>query len=391
MSDLYHETAPADSGTSSETGSGYNTIGYEYQNAAQPEPGRAYESPAETERYADYHETEAGTEARIAEQDELPTPAESRAATWGDNPGYYDEAESSPDYDGDVEAFIAEQDELPTPQESRARTWGDSPEYYDETDLASQYDGDLSALAAEGPIPLGSQETVVRAGDYSSDDQHGQAGLDASNDFRKTVPLEVPEDRAVPQEGDADPVSVADEYLAAGSDYADLEPALDSSGQEHKTGTATEPMSDESTDAASVKSETHVASDNGNVDGELGTSRSPVDARDRIAELEARLERLERAGQASETKISGKDLTSDQQAETEATEGHPHRWRGLSDEALALGAAAAGGMITTISDYVPFVHAEVAGMVASSVAVGAAGITWMRSRREGKHGHRPKD
>jgi hypothetical protein len=38
-----------------------------------------------------------------------------------------------------------------------------------------------------------------------------------------------------------------------------------------------------------------------------------------------------------------------------------------------------------------FIHADVAGMVASGVAVGAAGITWIRSRREGKHGHRSKD
>jgi hypothetical protein len=92
-----------------------------------------------------YHETEA----QIASLDQLPTPQESVAATWGDDPDYYDEADSASEYDGDLSAIIAQQDELPTPQESHAATWGDDPDYYDEADLASEYDGDLKALMAE--------------------------------------------------------------------------------------------------------------------------------------------------------------------------------------------------------------------------------------------------
>jgi hypothetical protein len=150
VSDLYHETTVT---STAEPDTGWqpaqDAASYQ-QETAEPEPGHGYEAPAEADRYGGYHETQAGTGDRIAGQDELPTPAESRQATWGDNPDYYDDdAELGAEYDSDADAFLAEQDELPTPQESRAATWGDNPDYYDEADLATEYDGDLSALTTE--------------------------------------------------------------------------------------------------------------------------------------------------------------------------------------------------------------------------------------------------
>ena len=149
MSDLYHETS--ETGTA-EPGTGwqpaYDAASYQHDDAAEPEPG-----------------------ARIADQDELPTPAESRATTWGDNPSYYDDTELGSEYDGDADAFIAQQDELPTPQESRARTWGDNPDYYDETDLASEYDGDLSALTTDGHDSYDTQEAAPGTWHDTTSDQ----------------------------------------------------------------------------------------------------------------------------------------------------------------------------------------------------------------------------
>lgn len=134
--------------------------------------------------------------------------------------------------------------------------------------------------------------------------------------------------------------------------------------------------------------------------------RSPADNSERIATLEAEitqlgvtitdlrahLERVEHTSQSeAATKVTGKESDSGQQAEIEETKGRPRRWGLPSDAAVALGATTASSVITTIADHVPYLHADIAGMLANAVAVGAAGVTWMRSKNEGKHGHRPKD
>jgi hypothetical protein len=139
MSDL-------DTGTPESPGTG-SSAGWRHETA-EPASGHRRESLAGTDDYGEHEETQGGTEARIAMQDELPSPAQSQAATWGDSPEYYDETELAGTYDGDLGAFLAAGDDLPTPQESRARTWGDNPEYYDETSLASGHDEDPGTPAA---------------------------------------------------------------------------------------------------------------------------------------------------------------------------------------------------------------------------------------------------
>jgi hypothetical protein len=66
------------------------------------EPGRdadsrqQHETPGPADQgYCEYTETDAEIEARIAGQDEGPSPQESRQATWGDNPDYFDETAAS--------------------------------------------------------------------------------------------------------------------------------------------------------------------------------------------------------------------------------------------------------------------------------------------------------
>jgi hypothetical protein len=133
VSDLYQETAEPLTG-GADAGLGTADAGYQPELAAAPSG------------YDGYQENSAEVQARIASQDELPAPEESRAATWGDNPQYDDEADLASEYDGDAGAFRSWEDDLPSPDESRAATWGDTPQYDDETDLASEYDGDLGSL-----------------------------------------------------------------------------------------------------------------------------------------------------------------------------------------------------------------------------------------------------
>lgn len=144
-------------------------------------PDAGHESPGAADS-SGYRESEAATEARIADQDQLPAPAESRPATWGDNPDYYDETDPGSEYDGDISAFIADQDELPPPQESNAVTWGDNPDYYDETDLAAEYDGDLSALTAADHGPVATDEADPSTGEQSPDDR--RAGAEENGNAR---------------------------------------------------------------------------------------------------------------------------------------------------------------------------------------------------------------
>jgi hypothetical protein len=107
---------------------------------------------------ADQYQDDAAIEARLDEAD-LPTRAESRAATWGpDATSEADEPSLGPESeDAAIEANLDEAD-LPTRAESRAQTWGaDVTGGTDETDLGAQYDGDPGAITA-GPDRLPAQQ-----------------------------------------------------------------------------------------------------------------------------------------------------------------------------------------------------------------------------------------
>jgi len=86
--------------------------------------------------------------------------------------------------------------------------------------------------------------------------------------------------------------------------------------------------------------------------------------------------------------ITGQEYDAAEQSASRAT--REQRWHLPSDEGLALGAATAGGVITTVSDYIPYMHADVAGITASAVAVGAAAVTYLRKKREASNARRPE-
>jgi hypothetical protein len=240
---------------------------------------------------------------RIASQDELPTPEESRAATWGDNPQYYDETDLATEYDGDASTYHSWEDDLPTPEESRAATWGDNPQYYDETDLATEYDGDLDALTASEPGTSGDTEAV-------------------SAETRN--PEESPDPTADTSDVNQDPA-------------ADRIPA----------------------------------------------------ANERIAELEARLERLEHASQPMS---DGPLLSNERDVDKipgQTTE-RQHRWR-MSDARLGLGSAIVGSGLSEAADFIVGGPEHYAfGVVGSVISIGVAAIAASRESRKDKHVRTPE-
>jgi hypothetical protein len=93
---------------------------------------------------------------------------------WGyDDSGKYQETSA------EVQARIASQDQLPTPEkESRQATWGDHPVYHDETNL-DDADGDALAQRAGGDDPLtGLDQTAASAGLPRQADSDAETGED---------------------------------------------------------------------------------------------------------------------------------------------------------------------------------------------------------------------
>jgi hypothetical protein len=217
VSDLYQETAEPPDTSARDPGADHITR--EQPDTARPEPGYRHESPGESRGDDGYQETDAEVRARIASQDELPTPEQSRVATWGDNPQYYyDDADLTAEYDGDASVFQSWEDDLPTPEESHAATWGDRPQYYDEAYLASEYDGDLGSL------------TTRYAGHEAGPEEKGMAGSDSGlpPDERTDTESGQVNDAEHPQEGSSElssPEAIQIRALEAERDQARQEKA----------------------------------------------------------------------------------------------------------------------------------------------------------------------
>jgi hypothetical protein len=240
--------------------------------------------------------------------------------------------ETTPDTDqsdtGTPNAHAAE-DRLPTRQDARAATWGEDPEYDDQNDPDTGHDTDLGALTADDDYALDSDQ-----------DDLDQAAAD----------------QGAPATGPDDPPAEAPDSMAGSRAEQD----------ERSPGGTSERITElEAENAQQANS---------------------------ITDLQARLERLERGNQAEpSTGITGQEHDQAQRDTAKAEDVQTQRRHRPTDEALALGAAATGGLITTVADYVPFLHADVAGIAASAVAVGAATVTWMRARREDRHADRSQD
>lgn len=109
-----------------------------------------------------------------------------------------------------------------------------------------------------------------------------------------------------------------------------------------------------------------------------------------IAALESRLEFLERSALDKPTALDASREVSDQEvAEKEAPQ-QRSRPEWSSNEAMALGAAAGGGILTTVADYWSLLPATYA-ITASVLGVGTAAVALFRRHREVKDGaHRPE-
>jgi len=241
----------------------------------------------------------------------------------------YEKTPDSEQSDTGTRTALAGDDQLPTRQDARAATWGEDPEYDDETDPDTEYDGDLDALAADGDVFDNDQDDPDRAA--ADQDTPTITGPD---DLLAEVPESI-----------------------AGSPVEQ---------NEHSPASTSERITE--LEAENAKQATS------------------------ITDLQARLERLERGNQAEpSTGITDQEHDATQRDAVKAEDSQTQRRHHPTDEALALGAAATGGLITTVADYAPFLHADVAGIAASAVAIGAATVTWMRARREDRHADRSQD
>jgi hypothetical protein len=110
-----------------------------------------------------------------------------------------------------------------------------------------------------------------------------------------------------------------------------------------------------------------------------------------VEALEARLERLEQNQDDNLAVKAADDRTRGGLAEDSARAKQEQGKKAPSDEAVIFGAAAIGGALTTAADFVTYVPADIAGIGASFLAAGAAGVAWMHKRREGRHADRSED
>lgn len=228
MTELYHASSGTSETTESATGPAHDTG--EYSDHAR------YESAPDGDHGQDHGDT--GAQATLADEDHLPTRQDARAATWGEDPEYYDENDPDAGYDGDLDTpTAADGDQLPTRQDSRAATWGDNPEYDDENDTGTEYDGDLGTFTSD---------------DYALDDDNGD--LDQGPADHLAVAAERPDDL---------PAQTSDSRSSVAAEQEERSPA-------HASERITE-----------LEAE----------NAQLGRS---------ITHLQARLERLEHANQAAD-------------------------------------------------------------------------------------------
>ena len=270
---------------------------------------------------------DAGTRTTLADQDQLPTRQDARAATWGQDPEYDDENDPDTGYDADPGALTAaEEDRLPTRQDARAATWGQDPDYYDENDPGEQYDGDPGALTADG-----------HALDTDQDDPDQAA---AGQDTPATT------------EPDAPPAEAPDSMAASPADQEERSPA---STSERITELEAE-------NAQQAKS---------------------------ITDLEARLERLEQGSQerpAAGIPDRARDV-DDLPGETTERE---HGRRLPSDARLALGGTVAGIALTTAAEHMPTGPGHMMEYLGGALSVGISAIAVWRENRK-KDVHRPEN
>ena len=341
---------------------GYGTETAEPAVASGSDAGNSWHGEASP---ADAYGRDPGA---FAAEEQLPARQDSRAATWDDDLGY-DEAGLPGNADDDLDGLT---DGLAPRQDAYDATWGDNPQW-DEAGLSGEYEGDLGALM-DGLAPRQDAYDATWGDNPQWDDPDDDADMLGAN-HRNPY-----DDQEAPAEGD--------------DDTAELGPQPSAGERDRSTTAEAEPA--ESAGEASARAEGAEQSPGGGADSievneEHAADQSPLSASDRIAELEARLERLEHRGDAeSSTGITGRERDTGQQAAVEAENPQTRHRRLPNDAALAMGAATAGGILTTVADFVPFMNADVAGIVSAAVAVGATTITWIRARREAKDAHRPE-
>jgi hypothetical protein len=109
-----------------------------------------------------------------------------------------------------------------------------------------------------------------------------------------------------------------------------------------------------------------------------------------VSALEVRLDRVEHDKPEKPAASIGAMEVGDQQVAKSEDKQPSGRREWTSNEALAFGAMAGGGIVTTVADFWSCLPATYAGITASVLGVGAAGIALVRKHREARNAHRPE-
>jgi len=163
VSELYSGSADAGSDTTSETSTATRTE----REPAPDSAGHRQQDSSMAERQDD-----AAIEARLDEAD-LPTRAESRAATWGPDATDDDDFDFGDEYDGELQALLAAHENgLPTRAESRAATWGPDATDEDGTPGFGPESGDaaIEATLDEADLPTRAESRAAPGGPAATSD-----------------------------------------------------------------------------------------------------------------------------------------------------------------------------------------------------------------------------
>jgi hypothetical protein len=365
VSEIYggsHDSGGDDAGR---RGSSYPSFGSSWGGPWRPDyrdaPGRGtgdddydsggYLDPAEQEHgmtrgeYADYLRS-LPTDADAADREGT------RVTTWDDRSLFTDDTDPDAANYADLDVLLAGRDySPPPPEELQATTCGDHPVVHDETDLDADHNDTDHGVADESALDQ-SRSWALTPQDTDGAASGEQLYPDSGN-------LDQPEATVGHEATDADAADRGEADDAWRQRITELEAAnADLRAENSQLGKGFAEM--EITNAKLWKN---------------------------VVALEARIERVEKSRQDMPTS----EVAARRQPAGEREEGRDdqeRRRRGPSDEAFVFGATAAGGILTTVADFVSRLPAADAGIAASFLATGAAGVAWIHKRREAAHADR---
>lgn len=302
-----------------------------------------------------HQETWAKVQARIARWDELPSPEESGAKAWGDNPEFWDEGEQE----------WRTLDRTPSPGDHEVAT---------ASDVTSVPDG--TGESAEGDLaPDTAGETIDELRQQIAGLQAGYARLEIQNAEFSRGMTELKSQSAELSNSMTELVS---ENTELGKDVTELR--SENAGLRNGMAKLKSENAQQGRDIAELRSE----------NAELRADS--VELHRDMSAGEARLERLEQKEPVKPTAVDASLKVDLPENADERNRRYPGRELWKSNEAIGVAAMAGGGVVSTIPYFWRYLPPAYATISASVLAVGAAAVPFVRKVREVRDAaHRRKD